>query len=230
MQHHSDCLGKLRGCGADAYITLSSQVSRLTSFSSGWEVELLRLLHYCGQRVTHLSLWHAESRSLLRDAGQIRPETPRLPDGRRSSYAKQVPPWAVGQNMPFTDSSASSSSGDESDSGSSASEDEKVRANAALHARREAAAARERARAQPPKWLTAELAASPDAARRHRAHLPSEPMEDISSREAKARRKQKSTYGCEPKAVSLCVGSPLVESAESWPRMKIWARVEEVDL
>ncbi|KAI3479566.1 hypothetical protein L1887_58378 [Cichorium endivia] len=47
-------------------------VSRLTSFSAGWDHELLRLLHYCGPTLTHLSLWRSESMALLRDPGQVR--------------------------------------------------------------------------------------------------------------------------------------------------------------
>lgn len=47
-------------------------VSRLTTTSAGWEAELLRLLHHLGPQLNHLSLWHAESRALLRDPAQVR--------------------------------------------------------------------------------------------------------------------------------------------------------------
>lgn len=49
---------------------------------------MLRLLHYCGPTVTHLSLWQSESRALLRDASQRR--------GSRFDSDMQ-PAWAVGE-------------------------------------------------------------------------------------------------------------------------------------
>lgn len=61
-------------------------VSNLTSFSAGWDHELLRFLHYCGPTLTHLSLWRSESMALLRDPGQIR-------EGFRFGTAKPIHVW-----------------------------------------------------------------------------------------------------------------------------------------
>ncbi|SNX86045.1 uncharacterized protein MEPE_04754 [Melanopsichium pennsylvanicum] len=61
-------------------------VSALTSFSAGWDHELLRLLHYCGPTLTHLSLWRAESMALLRDPGQVR-------EGYRFGTSQPVQVW-----------------------------------------------------------------------------------------------------------------------------------------
>ncbi|GAK65564.1 uncharacterized protein PAN0_009c3781 [Moesziomyces antarcticus] len=61
-------------------------VSRLTSFSAGWDHELLRLLHYCGPTLTHLSLWRSESMALLRDPGQVR-------EGYRFGTSQPVQVW-----------------------------------------------------------------------------------------------------------------------------------------
>lgn len=49
---------------------------------------MLRLLHYCGPYITHLSLWHSESRALLRDSGQVR--------SQRRAGALQ-PAWTWGE-------------------------------------------------------------------------------------------------------------------------------------
>lgn len=49
---------------------------------------MLRLLHYCGPTITHLSLWQTESRALLRDAAQA----------HGSRFARDLQPaWAVGE-------------------------------------------------------------------------------------------------------------------------------------
>ncbi|CBQ73939.1 conserved hypothetical protein [Sporisorium reilianum SRZ2] len=61
-------------------------VSALTSFSAGWDHELLRLLHYCGPSLTHLSLWRSESLALLRDPGQVR-------EGYRFGASQPVQVW-----------------------------------------------------------------------------------------------------------------------------------------
>lgn len=78
-------------------------VTRLTTSSAGWEAEMLRLLHYCGPTLTHLSLWQTESRALLRDAGQ---ET-----GTRFSR-QPVPAWAVGEGDWFYDGPGGESDGE----------------------------------------------------------------------------------------------------------------------
>ncbi|KAE8234856.1 hypothetical protein CF326_g111 [Tilletia indica] len=52
-------------CGLD-------DVSRLTATTAGWESELMRLLHYTGPHLDHLSLWNAESRVILRDPIQVK--------------------------------------------------------------------------------------------------------------------------------------------------------------
>lgn len=67
-------------------------VSALTSFSAGWDHELLRLLHYCGPTLTHLSLWRSESMALLRDPGQVR-------EGYRFGTSQPVQVWGeLGDN------------------------------------------------------------------------------------------------------------------------------------
>lgn len=63
-----------------------TQITRLTVSSAGWESELLRLLHYNGSTIEHLSLWETESRALLRDAAQVK--------GRTAQAA-----WAVGEHL-----------------------------------------------------------------------------------------------------------------------------------
>ncbi|WFD36613.1 hypothetical protein MCUN1_003498 [Malassezia cuniculi] len=69
-------------------------ITRLTASSAGWEAEMLRLLHYCGPTLTHLSLWQTESRALLRDASQA----------VGSRFATQtLPAWAVGEGDMFYD-------------------------------------------------------------------------------------------------------------------------------
>ncbi|KAJ1022707.1 hypothetical protein NDA18_005044 [Ustilago nuda] len=69
-------------------------VSALTSFSAGWDHELLRLLHYCGPTLTHLSLWRAESMALLRDPGQVR-------EGYRFGSSQPVQFWGeLGEGEP----------------------------------------------------------------------------------------------------------------------------------
>ena len=79
-------------------------VTRLTTSSAGWEAEMLRLLHYCGPTLTHLSLWQTESRALLRDAGQA--------TGTR--FAKHtLPAWAVGEGDLFYDGPGTESSEDD---------------------------------------------------------------------------------------------------------------------
>ncbi|CEH13566.1 hypothetical protein CBOM_01480 [Ceraceosorus bombacis] len=172
-------------------------VSRLTHASTGWETELLRLLHYCGQTVTRLSLWHAESRTVLRDASQVPRKRPRLPNGRRSAIPRMQPGWAWGEGIDFTSEESSSSESPTPENGSENEDkssdggqsdiqrpkegilnregelDEVQKAKA----RAEASAARERAKAVPPRWLSSELSSDPLAAHRHRAHLPNEPLE-----------------------------------------------------
>ncbi|KAJ1022522.1 hypothetical protein NDA16_003511 [Ustilago loliicola] len=69
-------------------------VSALTSFSTGWDHEFLRLLHYCGPTLTHLSLWRAESMALLRDPGQVR-------EGYRFGTSQPVQVWGeLGEGEP----------------------------------------------------------------------------------------------------------------------------------
>ena len=78
--------------GWTMYVPLLTQITRLTTVSAGWESEMLRLLHYCGPTITHLSLWQTESRALLRDAAQV----------KRTTAAAQ-PIWAIGEQLLLDD-------------------------------------------------------------------------------------------------------------------------------
>ena len=75
------CVGYVR-----ALFVGMDDITRLTQSSAGWEAELLRLLHYCGSTIEHLSLWQTESRALLRDAAQV-----------SGSHARAA--WAVGEHI-----------------------------------------------------------------------------------------------------------------------------------
>lgn len=102
------------------------------------------MLHILGPSITHLSIWHAESRTLLRDAGQIR--------GKRRLGARG-PAWSWGEG--------NSSSSDDSD-------DETIIQPP------DDAAQRERAQQTLPLWLQRELASSTsqnEVLKRHRAHF-----------------------------------------------------------
>lgn len=74
------------------YVARLTQITRLTQVSAGWEAEMLRVLHYHGSTIEHLSLWQTESRALLRDAAQV--------SGRHTQAA-----WAVGEHL-FDDAGA----------------------------------------------------------------------------------------------------------------------------
>ncbi|PWN51818.1 hypothetical protein IE53DRAFT_35083 [Violaceomyces palustris] len=102
-------------------------VSRITYQSAGWESQLLRLLHHCGSTLTHLSLWNAESRVVLRDPSQVR-------GGRR--FGVEQPLWSWGEN----------------EARDVLDDEERQRAEAA-----EAEAASEREKADMPRWLRAEF-------------------------------------------------------------------------
>jgi hypothetical protein len=80
----------------------------------------------------------------------------------------------------------------------------------------------------PPKWLLDELASDAQAAHRHRAHLPAEPLEDLKVPHQRAKATRES-WGCAPQSISLCVGGPHVED-RNWPRLKFWRRCRELDL
>lgn len=107
------------------------------------------------------------------------------------------PGWAWGEGIDFTSEESSSSEssrpGSDSENEHQTSEDGRsdisrprlatMKGEGELDevqkakARAEASAARERAKAIPPRWLSSELSSDPLAAHRHRAHLPNEPLE-----------------------------------------------------
>lgn len=176
-------------------------VSKLTSMSAGWDVELLRLLQRLGPHLTHLSLWTSETRSLLRDPAQVR--SPRVRNNlapvasvqdvmehnkqRRRGVARTLRRLERGTLI----------QGDELSRvplKTRFTRDEQ-------QTRAEIAAARERARQKMPNWLRHELTAASggkdDVKRRYKAHLSAVAREYQHEREAadEERRQIVSTHG-----------------------------------
>ncbi|CAO1621485.1 unnamed protein product [Parajaminaea phylloscopi] len=211
-------------------------VSRLTHTSAGWETAFLRTLHLLGPRVTHLSLWHSESRVLLRDAGQVR----RTKEGHQG-IAASGPVWLWGQGG--DEEELHGDVGGDSDAAADDGDMEEVaNATAALRmdAASEVAAMRERARQQMPTWLKRELEAKPvdEVARLHRAHLTpygeaikgeADALEQHFVRALKAR---KSIKGCRPQCLSLMLSLPLFENQEPslFASHIVFSRCQELDV
>lgn len=178
-------------------------VSALTSFSAGWDHELLRLLHYCGPTLTHLSLWRAESMALLRDPGQVR-------EGYRFGTSQPVQMW-----------------GEMGEADADAGEDPEEEANdAAYTAPPEAEHADDLFSKEElddmPGWLKAEIRLQGTRAVtiRHKAHL------------TPTRRITRRQQGCQPTHLSIMMSLPLLEHEDLkvFPRMLIWHRVQELDV
>ncbi|PWY98296.1 hypothetical protein BCV70DRAFT_202075 [Testicularia cyperi] len=187
-------------CGLD-------DVSNLTSFSAGWDHELLRLLHYCGPSLTHLSLWRAESTALLRDPGQVR-------EGYRFGTAQPVQMWGE----PINSADVDEDEGNEPEAENEAATDE--------HAPPEAMHADDLFSKEElddmPGWLKAEIKAQGTRAVtiRHKAHL------------TPTRRIRRGHQGCQPTHLSLMISLPLLEHEDPkvFSRMSIWYRVQELDV
>lgn len=62
---------EMQGFNRALFIALDD-VSKLTSMSAGWDVEMLKCLQQQGPHLLHLSLWNSETRALLRDPAQVR--------------------------------------------------------------------------------------------------------------------------------------------------------------
>ncbi|KAN0059999.1 hypothetical protein ACQY0O_007972 [Thecaphora frezii] len=184
-------------------------ISRLTTFSAGWDAELLRMLHYCGPTLTHLSLWRSESTALLRDPGQVRAS---------HRLGKQQPAWSWGETghiafetdgdaaAPGTPPSAASNGGDE-ETGAGGGP-------TPLYTSTELA--------EMPNWLRAEIASQGSSAvtRQHKAHLvPTLPT-------AKAHN------DCRPTHISLVLALPLYEHEDPalFAMMSLWSRVQQLDI
>lgn len=176
-------------------------VSRLTFNSAGWEAKFLRLLHILGPGVRHLSLWHSESRVLLKDAGQVRKFNPiagqeQKPFGHSGTTMTKAPAtsqkanreggggggalgsigpsWSWGQgDTEDVDFQDSMDEESEIDDEDEVATSDKASGSQPVDTRAELAATRERARQQMPMWLRRELETKPTAEvlRIHRAHL-----------------------------------------------------------
>ncbi|KAJ9480021.1 hypothetical protein PHBOTO_003793 [Pseudozyma hubeiensis] len=177
-------------------------VSALTSFSAGWDHELLRLLHYCGPSLTHLSLWRAESMALLRDPGQVR-------EGYRFGASQPVQMWGELED----------------DDGDTVAEAPDRDAEDPL-APPEAAHADDLFSKEElddmPGWLKAEIRMQGTRAVtiRHKAHL------------TPTRRITRRQQGCQPTHLSIMMSLPLLEHEDPkvFSRMLVWHRVQELDV
>ncbi|CDR87333.1 uncharacterized protein SPSC_00459 [Sporisorium scitamineum] len=181
-------------------------VSALTSFSAGWDHELLRLLHYCGPSLTHLSLWRSESLALLRDPGQVR-------EGYRFGASRPVQVWGeLGDADADADADRLGGQEDQDDVDETAPPEAKHADD--LFSKEELD--------DMPAWLKAEIRMQGTRAVtiRHKAHLT--PTRRI------ARRQQ----GCQPTHLSIMMSLPLLEHEDPkvFSRMLIWHRVQELDV
>ncbi|EPQ29923.1 uncharacterized protein PFL1_02595 [Pseudozyma flocculosa PF-1] len=180
-------------------------ISRLTTFSAGWDNEMLRMLHYAGPDLTHLSLWRSESTALLRDPGQVR---------AAHRLGKQQPAWSWGSGGSIeyqdVDSPPASSHAPNDGAAVSASPVE----GGALYTASELQ--------EMPNWLRSEIASSgsKDVTRRHKAHLV--PTLPPTTR----------LNGCRPTKISIMLSMPLYEHEDPalFAMMSIWSRVEELDV
>ncbi|TKY84605.1 hypothetical protein EX895_006507 [Sporisorium graminicola] len=185
-------------------------VSALTSFSAGWDHELLRLLHYCGPTLTHLSLWRSESMALLRDPGQVR-------EGFRFGASQPVQVWGElgnGDGDTEEEVDADRANGQDDLSGMGQSVPPEAKHADDLFSKEELD--------DMPGWLKAEIRMQGTRAVtiHHKAHLT--PTRRI------ARRQQ----GCQPTHLSIMMSLPLLEHEDPkvFSRMLIWHRVQELDV
>lgn len=213
-------------------------VSRLTHTSAGWETAFLRTLHLLGPSVTHLSLWHSESRVLLRDAGQVQRR------GGKPAVTSSGPVWMWGQGE--DDLSEAIGEGSDEDENSAAvgeTEDEKLADSlnsVRIDAAAEVAAMRERARQQMPNWLKRELAAKPvhEVAKNHHAHLapfgdPSIDQADVLQEHfATALKARRRVRGCRPTCLSIILSLPLFENQapDLFASLAVFSRCQELDV
>lgn len=178
-------------------------VSALTSFSAGWDHELLRLLHYCGPTLTHLSLWRAESMALLRDPGQVR-------EGYRFGTSQPVQMWG---EMGEGDGDGDGDAEEEANEAAYIAPPEAEHADD-LFSKEELD--------DMPGWLKAEIRLQGTRAVtiRHKAHL------------TPTRRITRRQQGCQPTHLSIMMSLPLLEHEDLkvFPRMLIWHRVQELDV
>lgn len=178
-------------------------VSALTSFSAGWDHELLRLLHYCGPTLTHLSLWRSESMALLRDPGQVR-------EGFRFGRSQPVQVWGeLGDASTEAEDEALDENNNQDDTAPpEAAHADDLFSQAELD--------------DMPGWLKAEIRLQGTRAVtiRHKAHL------------TPTRRITRRQQGCQPTHLSIMMSLPLLEHEDPkvFPRMLIWHRVQELDV
>ncbi|KAL9933223.1 hypothetical protein V8E36_007941 [Tilletia maclaganii] len=195
------CAGYTRAlfCGLD-------DVSRLTAMTAGWESELMRLLHYVGPHLDYLSLWHAESRVILRDPIQVK--------GQRTVGALQP---ALQFDEPSLDDvdfpihADHSVRAEAANRGPSDEDDDDPLPNVS----------------DLPGWLQAEYERLPlrEFYRRHKAHVA------FRIKSSNILMVQQRKRGCRPRFLSMVISFPFYENeAEAaFPRMTIWSRVEELD-
>ncbi|CAO1623105.1 unnamed protein product [Sympodiomycopsis kandeliae] len=196
--------------------------SRLTHTSAGWESAFLRMLHMLGPGITHLSLWHSESRALMRDAGQVQ--------GHHRQLGAPGPAWSWSEGNSSTEET----------------EEEDQEARQYEMTASDEAAMKERARQKMPTWLQREInnSTSPsEVAKRHRAHLlPFTDPDNPSSNDALQnhlvsqlnllKRDKRKLKGCRPKSLSIMLSLPLFENQESelFASMIIFSKVQELDV
>lgn len=210
-------------------------LSRLTHTSTGWEVAFLRTLHLLGPQVTHLSLWHSESRVLLRDAGQVQRQS------NTSRVTESCPVWLWGQDdeelrRNNADSSLSAGGGEDENASDIKEETASFQVNAAAAA---VAAMRERARLQMPNWLKRELESKPfdEVARTHWAHLISYgesvrgKADALEQHLVEALRAHGRIKGCRPRYLSLILSLPLFENQDPslFASLIVFSRCQELD-
>lgn len=198
----------------------------------------MRTLHILGPSIAHLSLWHSESRTLLRDAGQIR---------SKRNLRGSDPAWAWGEDeeIDFDEESDEEIDGVRARNGGKEGSE-------VSRSPEEVAAMRERARQRLPNWLQAELTSSSSAgevARRHRAHLqplgdPSDSTSSVSGgpdlleshlvaeRRLRLQRDRRLLKGCRPTSLSIVLSLPLFENQEPalFASMVVFSRSEDLDV
>ncbi|PWN31030.1 zf-DNL-domain-containing protein [Jaminaea rosea] len=214
---------------------LSDSDAEALEAARGWESCFLRMLHILGPGISHLSLWHSESRILLRDAGQVR--------GRHRRLGALGPAWAWGEGDDFEDVRGS----DDEEDHASEEEEDGTGSKAVINSAAELAAMRERARQKMPQWLRRELETKPvaEVARTHRAHLA--PYGDVDAAVAAAatgtsddlltqhavnsRKDKRQLKGCRPTSLSIILSLPLFENQEPalFASMLVFSRCKYLD-
>lgn len=203
-----------------------------------------------GPGITHLSLWHSESRTLLRDAGQVQER------GRdKPRIGALGPSWSWGEGEVEEDDAISDSDSDDGSDSSDGEDGERISSSRPALSPEDVAALRERARQKMPTWLRRELekADSPaEVARRHRAHLlpfgdpdrhfaPAEApngaphatdaLSEHMVQESRRGRDRRRIKGCRPRCLSLMLSLPLFENQEPrlFASLMVLSRCEELD-